>query len=129
MAQYEAKILDYIDQLDSCIEADAVAGRVSDVTNLLYRFSFDAMGDFVFNKSFGMLQNEEWHYVIKKLQSALSLLGPCSPVPWVVQLGFRLMPRVGVLKDWFDMVSWCEYQMRERIEVLRSAHVNENKAL
>ena len=94
-----------------------MAHKVSDVTNLFYWFGFDAMGDFVFNKSFGMLQNQEWHHIVLLLQRALSLLGPFSPVPWLLQLGLKCMPRISVLKDWFDMVAWCEQQMRERIKV------------
>ena len=105
VAQYEEKIPKYIDQLDSCIEADAVAQRDSDVTNLFYWFGFDAMGDFHFNESFGMLQNQEWHHIVLLLQRALSLLGPFSPVPWLVQLGFKVLSRAWILKDWFDMVA------------------------
>jgi len=117
VAQYEEKILKYIDELDACIEGDSRAHKVSDVTNLFFWFGFDAMGDFVFNKSFGMLRTQEWHHIIILLQRALSLLGPFSPVPWLVQLAFHLLPRFWVLKDWFDMVDWCERQMKERIGV------------
>ncbi|KAL9118807.1 MAG: hypothetical protein Q9187_004639 [Circinaria calcarea] len=116
LMQYENTTLKYIDQLDRCIEADAVAHRFSDATDLFYWLGFDTMGEFVFNKSFGMLQNQQWHYIILLLQRALSLLGPFSPAPWLVQVGFKLLPRVGILRDWFDMVAWCEKQMRERIE-------------
>lgn len=117
ITQYEEKILKYIEQLDSCIEVDATAHKVSDVTNLFYWFAFDAMGDFVFNKSFGMLQDREWHHIVLLLQRALSLLGPFSPVPWLLQLGLKCMPRIWILKDWFDMVAWCELQMHERVKV------------
>lgn len=120
ISQYEEKILKYLDQLDSCIEADAKAGRISEISDLFYWFGFDTMGDFVFNKSFDMLRNQQWHHIIIRLQRALSLLGPLSPAPWLVQVGFKLIPPVGVLKDWFDMVSWCEKQMRERISVGRA---------
>jgi hypothetical protein len=75
------------------------------------------MGDFVFNKSFGMLDDQRWHHIIILLQHAMSLLGPFSPAPWVLHFAFNLFPRVGALKDWFDMVGWCERQMRERIQV------------
>lgn len=75
------------------------------------------MGDFVFNKPFNMLQDQKWHHIIVLLQRALSLLGPFSAVPWLIQIGFKLMPRVWILKDWFDMVAWCEKQMHERLQV------------
>jgi tryprostatin B 6-hydroxylase len=117
IAQYEEKILKYVDQLDVCIEQDVAAHRVSDVRNLFFWFGFDAMGDFVFNKPFNMLQDQKWHHIIVLLQRALSLLGPFSAVPWLIQIGFKLMPRVWILKDWFDMVAWCEKQMHERLQV------------
>lgn len=116
--QYEEKILKYIDQFDSCVEADATAQRSSNARDLFFWFGFDSMGDFVFNKSFNMLEVQRWHHIVILLQRALSLLGYFSPAPWLVQVGFKLFPRVWVLKDWFDMVDWCEEQMRERIEVL-----------
>lgn len=117
VAQYEDTILRHLDRLDHCVEADARSQTTSDVWNLFYWFGFDSMGDFAFNKSFGMLQNRQWHHIIVLLQRALSLLGILSPMPWIIQIGFKLAPRVGTLKDWFTMTAWCEQQMRERIEV------------
>ncbi|KAK2745695.1 hypothetical protein FQN57_003592 [Myotisia sp. PD_48] len=117
ITQYEDKILKYIDQLEKCVDDDVSAKRVSNVTNLFYWFGFDAMGDFVFNKSFNMLHDQNWHHIIVLLQRALSLLGPLSSVPWLVQLAFKLSPRISVLGDWFTMVGWCEKQMIERIKV------------
>lgn len=81
----------------------------------IYWFGFDAMGQFVFSTSFGMLHNRQMHYIIKRLQSALSLLGPLAPAPWLIQVGLHLLPRVGKVKDWYDSLDWCEQQMRRRI--------------
>lgn len=116
LVQHESKILKYIEQLDQCIEANAKANKPSEVRDLFFWFGFDVMGDFVFSKSFDMLHQQQWHHIIVRLQRALSLLGPFSPTPWLIQVGFKLAPRVGVLKDWFDMVAWCERQMRVRLD-------------
>ncbi|KAK2053246.1 cytochrome P450 [Colletotrichum caudatum] len=116
LVQHETKILKWIEQLDICIEADAKAHTPSDVRDLFFWFGFDVMGDFVFSKSFDMLHQQQWHHIIVRLQRALSLLGPFSPAPWLIQVGFKLGPRVSVLKDWFDMVAWCERQMRVRLD-------------
>ncbi|KAJ3943433.1 uncharacterized protein N0V96_006358 [Colletotrichum fioriniae] len=116
LVQHESKILKYIEQLDICIEADAKAHVASEVRNLFFWFGFDVMGDFVFSKSFDMLHQQQWHHIIVRLQRALSLLGPFSPAPWLIQVGFKLGPRISVLKDWFDMVAWCERQMRVRLD-------------
>ncbi|RJE19066.1 Cytochrome p450 [Aspergillus sclerotialis] len=114
--RYQERVLRYVDQLDRCIEADVATGRVSEVTDLFYWFGFDRMGDFIFNKAFDMLSRQQWHHVILLLQRALSILGPLGPVPWLVQIAFKVLPRTGVLKDWFDMMTWCEAQMLDRME-------------
>ncbi|KAL6861927.1 cytochrome P450 [Trichoderma novae-zelandiae] len=116
LAEHEAKILKYVDKLDQCIADDAKQQKVTNMRDLLLWFGFDIMGDFVFSKSFGMLENQQWHHIIVRLQRALSLLGPFSSVPWLTQIAFKLAPRVGVLKDWFDTVAWCQSQMRDRLE-------------
>ncbi|EHK18385.1 uncharacterized protein TRIVIDRAFT_47618 [Trichoderma virens Gv29-8] len=116
LSEHEAKILKYVDKLDQCIAEDAKLENVTNMRDLLLWFGFDIMGDFVFSKSFGMLENKQWHHIIVRLQRALSLLGPFSSVPWLIQIGFKLAPRVSVLKDWFDTVAWCQSQMRDRLE-------------
>ncbi|KAB8269091.1 benzoate 4-monooxygenase cytochrome P450 [Aspergillus minisclerotigenes] len=116
LRQYEEKTLYYLDQLDTCLEDEARKGRISEITDLLYWFGFDTMGDFVFNKSFNMLHDKKWHHIIILLQRALSIMGPLSPIPWLVQIAFKLFPRVWILGDWFRMVDWCEDQMLERMQ-------------
>ncbi|RAL17616.1 cytochrome P450 [Aspergillus homomorphus CBS 101889] len=117
LAQYEKKVLFYLGQMDEIIEGNARTGQVCEVTDLFYWFGFDAMGDFVFNKSFDMLHNQKWHHIVVILQKALDLLGPMSPVPWLIQIAFRLLPSFWLVKYWFTMEAWCEEQMRERIQM------------
>lgn len=83
--------------------------------NLLLWFGFDIMGEFVFSKSFGMLETQKWHHIIVRLQRALSLLGPMTPLPWFVHIALDLALRVSVLKDWFDIIAWCQSQMKFRL--------------
>ncbi|GFP56517.1 cytochrome P450 monooxygenase nodW [Trichoderma asperellum] len=123
LLEHEAKILKYVDKLDQCIEVDAKSGKVTDMRNLLLWFGFDIMGEFVFSKSFGMLETRKWHHIIVRLQRALSLLGPLTPVPWLVHIAFDLAPRVSVLKEWFDIIAWCQSQMRDRL-----AHGSSNQS-
>ncbi|KAL9602209.1 MAG: hypothetical protein Q9179_002613 [Wetmoreana sp. 5 TL-2023] len=111
---YEKTTFRYIDQLDAWIETRAAARTAVDAKELFYWFGFDMMGHFVFSKSFGMLQKNEWHRIIVMLQNALSLLGLFSPVPWLIQLALKLLPRVGILRDWHCMISWSKEQMQER---------------
>lgn len=83
--------------------------------DLFFWFGFDFMGDFVFSRSFSMLKNQRWHHIIIRLQRALSLLGWLSPAPWLVHVGLKLGPRIGVVRDWFDMMAWCQDQMETRL--------------
>ncbi|KAI4595497.1 hypothetical protein KJ359_006843 [Pestalotiopsis sp. 9143b] len=114
--EHENKILKHVAELDRQIEKHVLLQKTSEMRDLCFWFGFDTMGDFVFNKSFRMLTDNKWHSVIVRLQNALSLLGPFSPAPWLVQLGLRLGPSVWVLKDWHDSVSWAKGEMRARLD-------------
>lgn len=76
------------------------------------------MGEFAFARSFEMLQNEKWHEAVILLRRAMTLLGPLSPVPWLAQIGFSLIPGLWVVRDWYTMMAWCKERMRERIAVI-----------
>lgn len=109
------RVLKHIEVLDECIEAEAKAHRVSHMKDLLYWFAFDAMGDFVLSKPFGMLQGQSWHHIVTRLQRASSILGPLSPAPWLVQIGLKLGPSVSVIRDWRKIAKWCRKEVRGRI--------------
>ncbi|KAJ5716006.1 cytochrome P450 [Penicillium malachiteum] len=117
LKQYHERVLPFIDQLEECIQADISAGRVSETSDLFYWLGFDRMGDLIFGEAFGMLSEKKWHYIIVLLQKALSILGPMSPVPWMVQIAFHLLPRILILGDWFRMRAWCEAQMIKRMGI------------
>ncbi|KAE8151233.1 cytochrome P450 [Aspergillus avenaceus] len=115
--QYQDRILPIIDQLDHCIQSDIAAGQASEVTDLFYWLGFDRMGDFIFCETFDMLAKKRWNHIIVLLQRALSILGPLGPVPWLVHIAFKLLPRVWIIKDWFDMVAWCEGRLQKRMQI------------
>lgn len=81
----------------------------------MYWFGFDAMGDFVFNHTFGMLEAKKWHHVLERSYRAIELLGPFGPAPWMVHVGFKLLPRVSKLLDWHEMTTWCRQVMEQRL--------------
>ncbi|KAH9905674.1 cytochrome P450 [Xylariomycetidae sp. FL2044] len=115
---HRAKILVQIDKLDQCIESHALAGQPTEARDVFLWFGFDAMGDFVLSKSFNMLQDRKWHDIIVHLRRALSLLGPLTPTPWLMQIALRsaLIPHIGPLRDWFDMFVWGETEVRNRLQ-------------
>lgn len=75
------------------------------------------MGEFAFARSFDMLENEKYHIAIVMLRKAMRLLGPLSPVPWLAQLGFEIVPWMYGVRDWHRMLDWCRNCMSERLKV------------
>ncbi|KAJ5618243.1 hypothetical protein N7528_006886 [Penicillium herquei] len=110
-AKYQAVAL--IDQLDCCIREDIAIGRNSDISDLIYWLSFDRMAQFVLGRSFDVLSNPEGRFIVETLQKALSLLGPLSPTPWLVQIILHLFPRFGILRDWFTTTGTTERELRK----------------
>lgn len=84
--------------------------------DLFYWFGFDLMGDFVMNKPFGMLVSQQWQYMVVRLQHALSLLGPASPAPWLIQLAFRLGPQIYQVRSWNLMAKWSWEEIHARLD-------------
>lgn len=64
-----------------------------------------------------MLRDGQWHSAIEMLRSAMALLGPFSPVPWLAQIAFHFIPWMYVIRDWFAMLRWCKQRMEERMQV------------
>lgn len=114
LADYEDRVNTYGQQLESHIAA--TAGKPVNVSKWFYFLTFDVMGDFAFARSFKMLENEKWHYAVLMLRRALTLLGPFSAVPWLIQLALSI-PIIPIVRDWRTMIKWCSDRMTERIEV------------
>ena len=45
------------------------------------------MGQVAFSRDFKMLEDTKWHSGIKVLRDGLAVLGPLTPVPWLMILG------------------------------------------
>ncbi|KAI1377899.1 cytochrome P450 [Hypoxylon crocopeplum] len=116
LAIYEERVVEYAEVLASQIEKFAKEGKPINVSDWFYFFTFDVMGEFAFARSFGMLQDEKWHFAVRLLRKAMSLLGPFSPVPWTVQIAFYITPWMYIVRDWLGMMQWCRDRMSERIK-------------
>lgn len=88
------------------------------INQYLYWFSFDVMGQFAFSESFGMLSSKTWHYSVEMLRAGLALVGPFTPVPWLVRIAFDI-PVLRIVRDFQAMEAWSAKRMDERIEVRR----------
>jgi cytochrome P450 len=116
LAHHFDKILTHLDALTDAIDGSLLEGKPVRMRDMFYWLGFDVMSDFVFSKSFGMLNTQTWHHMVIRLQRALSLLGPASPAPWLIHIAFRVAPRVYQIGDWFGMAEWTHEQIRDRLE-------------
>lgn len=117
LVNHRNKALKYLDLLDNIVDSAARGpSAVVNITDLFGWFSFDIMSDWTLSKTFHMLENERWHHIVAGMRGARALLGPLSPAPWLLQIGLHLLPRVGVIKGWYDMTAWCASQMSKRLE-------------
>ena len=71
-----------------------------------------------------MLKTQSWHHVVQMLRAGLEVVGPLSPVPWLVRIGFDL-PVSSVVRDFQKMERWCAERMDERIEVRGLLHIDD----
>lgn len=106
LTNYEERMMHYGDALERGIADLAQENRPVNVSAWFYWFTFDVMGEFAFARSFGMLESERWHTAVVMLRKAMRLLGPLSPVPWLAQIGFNILPWFWVVRDWFAMLAW-----------------------
>ena len=77
------------------------------------------MGQFAFSKSFNNLRDKRLHEAIRMIRSGMSLIGPLTPVPWLVRIGFE-NPVTTIARDLHKLLTWSSEQMDERINVMRS---------
>lgn len=80
-------------------------------------FAFDSMGEFMFNSDFDMMQSSTWHPAIIRQRRALALLAPLNDAVWLVILLFSLFPFVPYVRDWNQMMAFCDSAMQQRMKV------------
>ena len=115
LSSYKERTLLYAKRLE-----DQVAGHTDEVLNtsrLVYEFSFDIMGDFAFGRSIEDSEQEEWRQAIVALKKGMAMLGPWSPTPWLVRLGFAFFPFFGPIRDFNRELDWCRDCMKKRLQV------------
>ncbi|KAL8678451.1 MAG: hypothetical protein Q9186_005189 [Xanthomendoza sp. 1 TL-2023] len=114
LENYDSHVKEFAHQLE-CIIAEN-AGKPITINQYFYWFSFDVMGQSAFSKSFNMLKTQKWHHVVQLLRAGLELVGPLTPVPWLVRIGFDI-PIMPVVRNFQKMEAWCAERMDERIEI------------
>ena len=76
------------------------------------------MGEIAFSRNAGQdrLRDQQWHAAMTALQKGMALLGPLSPVPWLLHIGLSL-PFIPIVRDWNSMVAFCKSCIDDRIKV------------
>lgn len=100
--------------LSQCI--GSYNGKVVDVDEVMSWFSFDAMGEVVFGEDFNLMNSRVMHPAILHRDRALAMLGPIADAIWIARIAFSFIPFYGRVKDWMQMVKFCEERMGERME-------------
>ena len=90
----------YADQLEQLIAQSE--GQPVNANRYFQWFSFDVMGQVAFSKDFNMLRGAKWHAGVKVLRDGMEILGPLSPVPWLMILGSFIPTRQA--RDFSKMV-------------------------
>lgn len=111
-------MLSKVHALEALIATAADESRPVLINEMMYWFAFDSMGEVAFSEDFGMLRNQRWHTLIWTFRSALALLGPFSPAIWIPRLAFDFTPGLWRIRSWFEMLEFCDWCMRKRMEVL-----------
>ena len=115
LQSYEVQVIEYARQLERAIAQDI--GQPININQYFQWFNFDVMGEFAFSRSFNMLKDKKEHHAIKMLRAGLALVGPFTPVTWLVRIAFDL-PMLAIVRDFQKMEKWSAERMDERIEVL-----------
>ncbi|KUI53153.1 Tryprostatin B 6-hydroxylase [Cytospora mali] len=114
ISEYLPRILAQIDVLQQAISRYGT--RPVPINDVMLWFAFDSMGEFAFNKAFGMTQNGAWNEIIKQQREGLSMLGFMNPVVWAMRLGFAFGSKLPSVKRFMGVLEFCEKCIQERMK-------------
>jgi tryprostatin B 6-hydroxylase len=112
---YLPRILQQIGTLESIIASASADGQPVVPNDIMQWFAFDSMGEFASNEDFGMMKTKTWHRAIMQQRSALAILGSLNHAVWAIRLAFSFLARFWSVKDWMDMISFCDQCMERRL--------------
>ncbi|MCJ1320172.1 hypothetical protein MMC15_005510 [Xylographa vitiligo] len=111
LQEYEGRLLHFSNQLHEYINKNL--WRSIDISTVSYYYSFDVMSDLAFGESLNMLQNNKYHFALDLLQNGMDILGPLSPVEWLVRIGYSI-PRVA--QHFKDLIAWSGKRLEKRMQ-------------
>lgn len=102
---YVSRILRHLEALHGFIEK--AIGEPIVISDMMSWYAFDAMGDFVYGRDFGMLKSSRWRDVMVQQKKALALLAPLNHTIWIVRLAFAFAPFYGETKEFLKTMEFC----------------------
>ncbi|KAJ9640574.1 hypothetical protein H2204_003202 [Knufia peltigerae] len=109
LRSYEARILKYSRQLVDALARES--GKSVDASKWFNYYSFDAMGDLAFGKSFNMLTTGKEHFFLQLVHKGQSPVGVFTPTPWLTLL-LKEIPFA--MRTFHKFLNWCGLQVEER---------------
>ncbi|KJZ77203.1 hypothetical protein HIM_03524 [Hirsutella minnesotensis 3608] len=113
---YEKRIVPIREKLVADLEATAVNGGSTDMTELFHRFNFDLTNDLAFGRSPNSLEDPSQRWTLKALQSGTAFLSFYFPA-WVYVL-FSSAPFLNMNTGWLRFIHLCRQKLQSRIEVI-----------
>jgi cytochrome P450 len=114
MDAYHPRIVSLVHSLHDYIATQG--SHEIDIDDMMSCFSFDVMGDVLFGDDFGLTGSQTLHPAIRHRDRALSLLGVTGDAIWISRMAFDLVPFLGIVKDWFRLVEFCDSRLKSRIQ-------------
>lgn len=81
------------------------------------------MGQVAFSKNLNMLGGAQWHSAIKILRDGMAMLGPLTPLPWLMCLGSDVP--MGSARDFKKMVRSCSVSLLAYVQYRRRSEHEE----
>ncbi|KAI0191570.1 cytochrome P450 [Astrocystis sublimbata] len=113
MNDYYPRMARIVRDLSTCV--GTYDGKPVDIDQIMSWYSWDVMGEVLFGEDFGLVRSKETHPSIAHRDRALALAGPLGDAIWIALLGFQLAPSVGPVRDWHNMIQFCEDHMKLRL--------------
>ncbi|KAI0456218.1 cytochrome P450 [Xylaria acuta] len=113
MNEYYPRMASLVRDLSRCI--GTFGTDPVDVDQVMSWYSWDVMGEVLFGEDFNLTKSKVTHPGIKHRDRALALAGPLGDAIWIALLGFQLLPPVGIVNDWHNMIRFCEDHMKLRL--------------
>ncbi|KAI9722768.1 MAG: hypothetical protein M1828_004464 [Chrysothrix sp. TS-e1954] len=118
LSSYNQRVAGHAKKLSQRI--GTLNGRLEDTSFWFRCFAFDTLGDVSFGMKFDMLdeaqtnETEKSREMIETVTQGVSLIGPLSPIPWLLSI-LRALP--GATQKWDKMLAFIWDKLQDRLQM------------